>query len=143
MDPAIPELRLDRARRPDGTFDPGFLDALRAALHDVGFLQLTDYGAAPGQLGELADLATEFFTLPVADRLALDNRLSPHFRGYTRLGHEITAGRPEAREQLDFAPEQAPVPRGEWDATAPGACRPARRARRTGWTSRRARARWS
>jgi isopenicillin N synthase-like dioxygenase len=49
-------------------------------------------------------------------RLRLDNRLSPHFRGYTRLGHEITAGRPDAREQIDFAPEQAPVPRELWDA---------------------------
>ena len=35
--------------------------------------------------------------LPQAERLALDNRRSPHFRGYTRLGHEITAGRPDAR----------------------------------------------
>ena len=112
----IPVLRLDHARAADGTFAPAFLDDLRSALHEVGFLQLTDYGAAPGQIAELTELTRRFFALPLAERLALDNRRSPHFRGYTRLGHEITAGRPDAREQLDFGPEQQPLPRAAWDA---------------------------
>jgi len=112
----IPVLRLDHARAADGTFAPAFLDDLRSALHEVGFLQLTDYGAAPGQIAELTELTRRFFALPLAERLALDNRKSPHFRGYTRLGHEITAGRPDAREQLDFGPEQQPLPRTAWDA---------------------------
>ncbi len=112
----IPVLRFADARQADSAFAPVFLDDLRAALHEVGFLQLVDYGAAPGQIAELTDLTRRFFALPLDDRLALDNRLSPHFRGYTRLGHEITAGRPDAREQLDFGPEQTPLPRAAWDA---------------------------
>ncbi|HEY0815690.1 MAG TPA: 2-oxoglutarate and iron-dependent oxygenase domain-containing protein [Pseudonocardia sp.] len=110
----IPVLRLDAARAASGAFAPGFLDDLRTALHEVGFFQLTDYGAAPGQIAELTDVTRRFFALPLDERLALDNRLSPHFRGYTRLGHEITAGRPDAREQLDFGPEQEPRPRAAW-----------------------------
>lgn len=113
---AIPVLRLDEARGADGRFDPEFLRRLRVALHEVGFLQLTDFGAAPGQVEELSEVTRRFFALPADERLALDNRRSPHFRGYTRLGHEITAGRPDAREQLDFGPEQAAVPRERWDA---------------------------
>jgi isopenicillin N synthase-like dioxygenase len=113
---AIPVLRLDRARAADGAFDPAFLERLRAAAHEVGFFQLTHFGAVPGQIDELTAATRRFFDLPLADRLALDNRRSPHFRGYTRLGHEITAGRPDAREQLDFAAEHPPVPREEWDA---------------------------
>jgi isopenicillin N synthase-like dioxygenase len=113
---AIPVLGLDTARRVDGTFDEAFLAGLRAALHGIGFLQLTGYGAAPGQIGALTAAAARFFALPLQERLRLDNRRSPHFRGYTRLGHEITAGRADAREQIDFAPEQAPVPRELWDA---------------------------
>jgi isopenicillin N synthase-like dioxygenase len=113
---SIPVLRLDEARGPDGRFTPEFLSSLRTALHEVGFLQLTHFGAAQGQVEELTAAADRFFALPAAERLALDNRLSPHFRGYTRLGHEITAGRPDAREQLDFAPERAAVPRAAWDA---------------------------
>ncbi len=112
----IPVLRLGTARRADGTFNETFLAGLRTALHEIGFLQLTGYGATPGQIGELTAAAARFFALPLEHRLRLDNRLSPHFRGYTRLGHEITAGRPDAREQIDFAPEQAPAPRELWDA---------------------------
>ncbi len=112
----IPVLRFDEARAADGAFDPALLNALRTALHEVGFLQLTDFGAAPGQVEELAATTARFFDLPLEQRMELDNRRSPHFRGYTRLGHEITAGRPDAREQIDFAPEQEPVPREKWDA---------------------------
>lgn len=112
----IPELRLAAARTSSGAFGPAFLDDLRTALHEVGFLQLTGYGAAAGQVEDLMEITRRFFALPLPERLALDNRRSPHFRGYTRLGHEITAGRPDAREQLDFAPEQEPVPRAAWDA---------------------------
>ena len=112
----IPVLRLGTARRADGTFGETFLAGLRTALHEIGFLQLTDYGATPRQIGELTAAAARFFALPLEQRLRLDNRLSPHFRGYTRLGHEITAGQADAREQIDFAPEQAPVPRELWDA---------------------------
>src|SRR6201986_595423 len=113
----IPVLHLGTARRADGAFDETFLAGLRTALHEIGFLQLTDYGATPQQIGELTAAAARFFALPLEQRLRLDNRLSPHFRGYTRLVHEITAGRADAREQIDFAPEQAPVPRELWDAT--------------------------
>jgi isopenicillin N synthase-like dioxygenase len=116
MASSIPVLRLDEARDATGRLRPAFLDSLRTALHEVGFLQLTHFGAAPEQVADLQATTRRFFDLPLADRLALDNRLSPHFRGYTRLGHEITAGRPDAREQLDFAPELDPVPRAEWDA---------------------------
>jgi hypothetical protein len=42
----IPVLRLDTARRADGTFDQEFLAALRTTLHEIGFLQLTGYGSA-------------------------------------------------------------------------------------------------
>jgi isopenicillin N synthase-like dioxygenase len=112
----IPVLRLGTARRAGGTFNETFLAGLRTALHEIGFLQLTDYGATPGQIGELTAAAARFFELPLEQRLRLDNRLSPHFRGYTRLGHELTAGRADAREQIDFAPKQAPVPREFWDA---------------------------
>lgn len=112
----IPVLRLDHARTAEGALDPAFTVALRDALHEVGFVHLTHYGAAPGQVAGLTAAVTRFFELPLPQRLALDNRESPHFRGYTRLGHEITAGRPDAREQIDFGPELPARPRAEWDA---------------------------
>ena len=47
--------RAQDARAADGTFAPAFLDDLRSPLHEVGFLQLTDFGAAPGQIAELTE----------------------------------------------------------------------------------------
>ena len=106
---SIPLLDLSTARGRDGTFDPAFIDALRDATHRVGFFQLTGYGAPAAEVDELFDVTRRFFELPLESRLELDNRLSPHFRGYTRLGHEITQGRPDAREQLDFGPERPAI----------------------------------
>src|SRR4051812_21595249 len=106
---AIPLLDLSAARRQDGAFDPGFVEALRDASHRVGFFQLTGYGADMAEVDQLFDVTRRFFELPLESRLELDNRLSPHFRGYTRLGHEVTRGRPDAREQLDFGPERPAV----------------------------------
>ncbi|MFC5994825.1 isopenicillin N synthase family dioxygenase [Pseudonocardia hispaniensis] len=116
MHTGIPVLRFDQARGASGAFAPTFLEQLRTALHEVGFMQLTHFGAAPGQIEKLTETTRRFFALPQEERLALNNLHSPHFRGYTRLGHEITAGRRDAREQLDFGPELPVRPRADWDA---------------------------
>ena len=34
---------------------------------------------------------------------------SPHFRGYTRLGGELTRGEVDWREQIDIGPERPPI----------------------------------
>jgi isopenicillin N synthase-like dioxygenase len=106
---AIPVLDLGRARQADGSFSPDFIEQLRSATHNVGFFQITGYGAAPGQAERLLDVIRRFFALPLEERMKLDNRLSPHFRGYTRMGTEVTQGRADAREQIDYSPEREPV----------------------------------
>ncbi|CEA06882.1 2-oxoglutarate-dependent ethylene/succinate-forming enzyme [Arthrobacter saudimassiliensis] len=114
---SIPVLDLSTARRPDGTFNPEFIDQLREATHRIGFFQLVGYGPAEQMVEPLFEVTKRFFDLPLEDRLELDNRRSPHFRGYTRLGTEITQGRPDAREQVDFGPEREPV--AEYPADQP------------------------
>ncbi len=106
---SIPVLDLSTARSADGTFNPAFIEQLRDATHKIGFFHLTGYGAGPGRVEELFDVTKRFFELPLEERLKLDNRTSPHFRGYTRLGAEMTQGKADAREQLDFSPEREPV----------------------------------
>ena len=97
------------ARQPYGSFSTEFIDQRRDAAHNVGCFQITGYGAAPGQAEELLALIKQFFDLPLEERMKLDNRISPHFRGYTRMGTEITQGRADAREQIDYSPEREPV----------------------------------
>lgn len=106
---SIPVLDLSTARRPDGSFDPAFITQLRDAAHVVGFFQIINYGAAASQVDDLFTAMKRFFDLPLEERLKLDNRNSPHFRGYARLGTEVTRGRADSREQIDFSPEREPV----------------------------------
>lgn len=105
----IPVLDLSAARQADGSFSPDFIEQLRDASHRVGFFQLIGYGAAPGQAEDLLATIKRFFDLPLEERMKLDNRLSPHFRGYTRMGTEVTQGRADAREQIDYSPDREPV----------------------------------
>jgi isopenicillin N synthase-like dioxygenase len=86
-----------------------FRAELRAATHDVGFFYLTGTGI-PGALeARLHRAARDFFALPEADKLAIENIKSPHFRGYTRVGGERTQGEVDWREQIDIGPERSAV----------------------------------
>ncbi|MFD9489677.1 isopenicillin N synthase family dioxygenase [Streptomyces sp. NPDC059991] len=94
--------------------DPATRDAFREGLHraarDTGFFHLTGHGIDDADVARILGLTREFFSLPEADRLALSNLRSPHFRGYTRIGHELTGGRSDWRDQLDVGAERpAPV----------------------------------
>ncbi|GAB3620853.1 isopenicillin N synthase family oxygenase [Glutamicibacter endophyticus] len=102
----IPVLDISTARTADGSFNVEFVDALREAAHRVGFFQVVGYAAYPGQDRELLDTIAQFFAKPTEEKLKLDNRSSAQFRGYTRLGAEITRGRADSREQIDYGPER-------------------------------------
>src|SRR3954465_1592233 len=65
---------------------------LHSAAHDVGFFQLIGHGVSEAETTALTGAMRAFFALPEADRLAVSNLNSPHFRGYTRTGDERTGG---------------------------------------------------
>jgi len=79
---------------------------LHSAAHDVGFFQLVGHGVPDAETTALLTAMRRFFDLPEAERLALDNVNSPHFRGYTRTGDERTGGRQDWRDQLDIGAER-------------------------------------
>lgn len=87
-----------------------FLTQLGEAARDVGFFYLTGHGITQTQQQAVLQLAAEFFALPQTDKNAVQMVKSPHFRGYTRLGGELTLGKADQREQFDIMAEQvAPV----------------------------------
>ncbi|MFB6840741.1 isopenicillin N synthase family dioxygenase [Streptomyces sp. NPDC056361] len=94
-----------------------FLDRLRSAVHDIGFFQLVGHGVTGGD--DLLEQARRFFALPEPERAALSILNSPHFRGYSEIGRELTQGIPDQRRQLDIGPEHA--------STAPGPDEPSYR----------------
>lgn len=102
----IPVLDISTSRNADGSFNEDFIASLRDAAHRVGFFQIVNYGAGENQDQNLLETIAEFFNKPVEEKLKLDNRHSAQFRGYTRMGTEITRGRADAREQIDYGPER-------------------------------------
>jgi isopenicillin N synthase-like dioxygenase len=86
-----------------------FRTDLRTATHEVGFFYLTGTSVSAALEARLLRAARDFFALPEADKLAIENVRSPHFRGYTRVGGERTQGRVDWREQIDIGPEQEAV----------------------------------
>ena len=91
------------------------VDELRRVVHEIGFFQLTGHGVDPSLLHEAPAVAERFFALPDDDRFAIDNVLSPQFRGYTRFGHEHTNGRADLRDQIDIGRELPPPQLGPDD----------------------------
>lgn len=102
----VPVLDLSQAFLPDGSRNPDFLCELREAAHRVGFFQIVGYGTDLSVPRRLLSTLDEFFARPVEEREAITNLNSPAFRGYTSLGKEITRGRPDSREQIDYGPER-------------------------------------
>lgn len=103
--------------------DPGspagqaFTDQLGPVLHDIGFFYVIGHGVDRELAGQAHAVARRFFDLPEAERLRVENVNSPHFRGYTRFGHEFTNGRSDLRDQLDIGREQAAPRLGPDDPT--------------------------
>ncbi|TFD86920.1 isopenicillin N synthase family dioxygenase [Cryobacterium serini] len=89
--------------------------AFRAELlrvtHEVGFFYLTGHGVDPQLTKELLAVSREFFDLPAEQKLKSENIHSPQFRGYTRVGGELTANAVDWREQIDIGVDREPVPR--------------------------------
>lgn len=111
---SLPVLDLSESRNPDTAEQ--FRDKLREATHEVGFFYLIGHGISDDLQRRLLDVAREFFALPTAEKLAIENIHSPHFRGYTRLGGELTEGKQDWREQIDIGTEQ---PAAQRTATSP------------------------
>src|SRR5690349_974322 len=82
---------------------------LREVAHEAGYCYLTGHRIPDSLVGRLLGAARQLFALPQADKDAVAMVRSPHFRGYTRLGGELTRGEVDWREQIDIGPERAPI----------------------------------
>ncbi|KAI9703500.1 MAG: hypothetical protein M1820_005804 [Bogoriella megaspora] len=106
----IPTLPLAQARDPKTK--PAFLDALRDALLNAGFMYLSETGLDEGLVEQVCDEGRKFFEeLPMEEKLNIEMKNEKSFLGYSRLGNETTAHRADQREQLDLStPHEVPPP---------------------------------
>lgn len=94
---------LDFALVNDQTHKPEFIDQLRHALINVGFLYLKNHTVPQQVVDDLIGYIPRLFDLPqeAKDKIRMAN--SPHFLGYSKLGVEFTKGKTDFREQFDVA----------------------------------------
>jgi isopenicillin N synthase-like dioxygenase len=90
-----------------------FRDELRRVTHEVGFFYLVGHGVDPQLTADLLDVSRRFFELDPVDKLAIENTRSAQFRGYTRVGTELTNGEVDWREQVDVGSERDTVAPGD------------------------------
>ncbi|PBP23460.1 hypothetical protein BUE80_DR005581 [Diplocarpon rosae] len=100
---------LDFALSKDPLTKPSFLEELRRAVVNIGFFYIQNTTVTPATEAALVKKGIELLELPLVEKLKIEMANSKHFLGYARLGNEITALKPDYREQFDFATE-APAP---------------------------------
>ncbi|PGH16574.1 hypothetical protein AJ79_01680 [Helicocarpus griseus UAMH5409] len=106
---SIPILDLSEARSP--ATKPAFLDALRHALLEVGFLYIKNTGVDAKLIEEVVVEGKRFFELPEEKKLEVEMKNKGSFLGYSRLGNEITRFKTDWREQIDLStPHPLPAP---------------------------------
>jgi len=103
--------RLDAGARERAAF----LSELRSLARDIGFFYLAGHGVEAEENAQILAIARRFFALPEESKRAVAMVNSPHFRGYTEPGGEITRGARDWREQFDINSEREAV----WRPGAP------------------------
>src|ERR1700735_3206022 len=79
---------------------------IQAACRERGFFYVTGHGVPADLLNQLAAAASEFFALPVADKMEIAmERGGRAWRGYFPVGAELTSGRPDLEVVLYFGAE--------------------------------------
>lgn len=98
-----------------------FRRSLREAAHESGFFYLTGHGVSGDQIAEVLALARGFFNLSEDEKGQISQLRSPQFRGYSRVGGELTNGKVDWREQIDIGPERATIAgaQGYWRLQGP------------------------
>lgn len=104
---AIPQISWEELGNP-ATVGVAAAKRLTRICHEVGFFSLVDHGVDDAFLDRYFGLLEAFFALPDDVKATIDKRNSPHFRGWERVGAELTNNRPDYREQLDVSTEHAP-----------------------------------
>eukprot|EP00756_Hemistasia_phaeocysticola_P060585 Hpha_TRINITY_DN4162_c0_g1::TRINITY_DN4162_c0_g1_i1::g.194858::m.194858 len=78
--------------------------ALRAAFETDGFAFLKGHGVHPRVMSDVLTVSRAFFDLPPARKAVLKMR---GFRGYQDVGQNVTLGRRDAHEAMDFFSESS------------------------------------
>jgi isopenicillin N synthase-like dioxygenase len=88
-----------------GADRPAFAARLTEICHEVGFFRLVDHGVDPGFIDDYFAALRALFALPDEVKASIEKINSPWFRGWERVGAELTDNRVDYREQVDLTTE--------------------------------------
>ncbi|PBK67249.1 Clavaminate synthase-like protein [Armillaria solidipes] len=83
-------------------------DKVRAACVNVGFFYVTNHGISETIIQEAVDRSKDFFSLPLEDKMMIENKKSPNFKGYSPLlsGNNDPDNDGDLQEGFEFGLEQ-------------------------------------
>lgn len=130
---ALPIINIGGLRGPDPVAQHLVAGQLRQACEQRGFFYITGHGLEPALMRGVFAASQRFFDLPMAEKLAVDKKLSPCNRGYEPLrAQTLEAGAPpDLKESFYMGAEvAADDPRvragrfntgpNQWPQTLPG-----------------------
>ncbi|XP_031478763.1 2-oxoglutarate-dependent dioxygenase 33-like [Nymphaea colorata] len=108
---------------PNMAEDSGVLEVVRQldrACKEIGFFYVKGHGIPDSIYKGVRDATRSFFDLPYTEKLSIKMSSSTGFRGYQRVGENITQGRPDMHEAIDSYKVMEPGTYGELGAVMEG-----------------------
>ncbi len=68
---------------------------IRAACVDIGFFYITGHGISPAEMNAFEEQVRRFFEQPLAKKMKIECRLSPHEQGFMRAGGRDPENNPD------------------------------------------------
>jgi isopenicillin N synthase-like dioxygenase len=97
---------IDMAPLVNGRGVEAVAQGIRAACREHGFFYIVGHGVAEDLMQRLEGLSHEFFSQSTEQKMSLRMELGGRaWRGYFRVGDELTSGRPDQKEGIYFGAE--------------------------------------
>ncbi|KAJ8770782.1 hypothetical protein K2173_021429 [Erythroxylum novogranatense] len=95
---------LARCEDPNMAQDPGVCEVVKQldqACREAGFFYVKGHGIPDSLIKEVRNVAHKFFNLPYEEKLKIKLSADAGYRGYQRIGENITKGTPDMHEAID------------------------------------------
>lgn len=77
---------------------------MHEACRDIGFLYITGHQVDPKLSYEMLRVSREFFMLPLEEKMKISINNSKTYRGYQRIGQNVTQNKRDWHEGLSSDP---------------------------------------
>ncbi|PKA65840.1 S-norcoclaurine synthase 1 [Apostasia shenzhenica] len=105
---------MDKCDDPKMVENQGVLKVVREldeACRETGFFYVRGHGIPESLVSEVKDVTRKFFDLPFTEKLKIKMSPATGYRGYQRIGENVTLGKPDIHEAIDC---YRPLKHGEY-----------------------------